>query len=238
MPNKDLESIKEIALTGLREVGCPRDRGEPHQIASRSTWDEEIVLDAPTRPPAVIQVKDFIAGRRSARHPKRTAPRTGTGVALASLDHFSRYTEGIPIPGKPASDDPSEVRDDAGETDDAEIAEARQETAVWQPWMAAGNSANLGVHAAQDRQRLIDTILAKVAQVMPLVYWKLNRTDAIYGTVLVRFLMSRNGYVDGFKVVESQGDRDIELAAYHALILASPYVYAPGWIELTLVFQR
>lgn len=92
--------------------------------------------------------------------------------------------------------------------------------------------------AQQQGQSLdIQEIAAKVAQVLPLVYWKWSRRGELMGETTVSFRLNADGYVDQASLLHSSGDAQIDRDSSAALILASPFAYQPGWITLTLAFR-
>jgi len=80
-------------------------------------------------------------------------------------------------------------------------------------------------------------IAEKVAKVLPLIYWDWDRRGQICGSSRVLFRLNGEGYVEKLTVAERMGDPVIARESDNALLLASPYDYLDGWIELKLTFR-
>jgi len=102
---------------------------------------------------------------------------------------------------------------------------------------AAGAGEALAGAPRSEEEPDLSEIAEKVAHVLPLVYWDWARRGEVAGHTAVRFRLNRDGYVVDPSLIRSAGDPRIDRESGSALLLASPFTYVPGWIELSLTFR-
>lgn len=69
------------------------------------------------------------------------------------------------------------------------------------------------------------------------VYPPLARRKGIEGKVFLRFRIRPDGEVDEVKIVKGSGSEILDTASIETIKKSAPLPYAPGWIELPLVFK-
>ncbi|MBI3179026.1 MAG: energy transducer TonB [Deltaproteobacteria bacterium] len=95
--------------------------------------------------------------------------------------------------------------------------------------------------APDPRQEQIVAIVAKinrtVPQAVPIAYINAPTLTA-QGITTVRFTLRRDGSIDDLRVVTATGRRDLESSARRVLLMAQPFEYLSGWVEVTLAFFK
>lgn len=89
----------------------------------------------------------------------------------------------------------------------------------------------------QDRERAMAENRRRIDEAMPLTLWDDEREKEVIGTVRVRFTLERDGYVEGFRILEASETAAVNHAAHEVLHLAEPLLYVPGPIEMELEFR-
>jgi protein TonB len=89
---------------------------------------------------------------------------------------------------------------------------------------------------AEEEPDPIAVIAEKIRRVAPLCYPTQAARLNLHGAVLVRFKMSKGGYVEEYQVLQSSGHALLDLEVEEVLHLAEPYPYVPGWIAVPVGF--
>jgi hypothetical protein len=86
-------------------------------------------------------------------------------------------------------------------------------------------------------QDAVMSIAEKVARVVELIYWDWDHLGELQGETKLEFIMSQDGYVERFRIVARSGEAVLTRESANALLMASPFAYTDGWIELKLTFR-
>ncbi len=102
-------------------------------------------------------------------------------------------------------------------------------------------AAEASVGAPDARQEQIVAIVAKinrtVPQAVPIAYVTRPALTAA-GIATVQFTLRRDGSVDEMRVATTNGQRDLDSSARRLLLMAQPFDYLSGWVEVTLAFFK
>ncbi len=165
------------------------------------------------------------AGRDAETEQKAKDNRAQEGAA--SLDEPPRVADGAK-----SSDSNSGLQ---SQSERVEVSEARNQRNGLLTEASPNRTGSQRLH--QDRERAIEQIERRIRRTMPMVYWNTSRKDQLVGRAVVRFRLNNGGYVASYELVASSGDLEVDKASRTVLHLAEPYMYVPGWVELSLAFR-
>lgn len=77
----------------------------------------------------------------------------------------------------------------------------------------------------------------RIGEAIPLTLWDDEREREVIGTVRVRFILGRDGYVRDLRILDASETAAVNHAAHEVLHLAEPLLYVPGPIEMELEFR-